>query len=156
MTGIRRGLLLLTVAVATVLGLTISPAQAAFTARAATTVDASTLTVAPVTNPSTAGTRCSTSYYYDRWSGNVYGTRTLHARVSWNASTTTRGVTGYQLTAVFRDGSTYPLATVGPGTTSLTQDVDGSYADQGVRVRITTLTSYGWTSTPAQTGPVTC
>ena len=156
MTGIRRSLLLLVVAVATVLGLTISPAQASFTARAATTVDASTLTVAPVTGASTAGTRCSTTYTYSQWNNTWYASRTLHARVSWTASATTRGVTGYQLTAVFRDGSTYPLATVGPGTTSLAQDVDGSYADQGVRVRITTLTSYGWTSTPAQTGAVTC
>ncbi|TWH71887.1 hypothetical protein [Modestobacter roseus] len=155
MTRVHRSLLLLAVAVATVLGLTVSPAQASFTAQARTTVDASTLTVAPVTNPSTAGTRCSTTYTYSQWNNTWYASRTLHARVSWSPSTT-RGVTGYQLTAVFRDGSTFPLATVGPGTTSLTQDVDGSYADQGIRVRITTLTSYGWTSAPAQTGAVTC
>ncbi|WP_299954534.1 hypothetical protein [uncultured Modestobacter sp.] len=156
MTGIRRSLLLLAVALATVLGLTISPAQASFTARAATTVDASTLTVAPVTRLSTAGTYCTTTTYYNQWDGRSYTTRTLHGRGSWRPSATTRGVTGYQLTAVFRDGSTQPIATLSPGTTSFAQDIDGSYADQGIRIRITTLTSYGWTSVPAETGPVTC
>ena len=154
MTRLRRPLVV--TAVATALTLTAFPAQAAFDDAASTALTTSTLTVAPVTQLSTAGTHCTTTYSYNGWTGSWYATRTLHARASWSPSATTRGVTGYQVTAVFRDGNSHPIATVDPGTTSLAQDVDGSYADQGIRVRITTLTSYGWTSAPALTGALTC
>jgi hypothetical protein len=153
-TGLRRSLLLVAIALTTLLGLSVTPAQAAFTARAALPVTATALTVAPPTELSTAGTRCVT--YGGQYNGNWNSSRTLQVRISWKASATTRGVIGYQLTALFKDGSTHPVATVDAHTTQLAQDVDASYAAQDARVRITTLTSYGWTSTPAQTGPLTC
>lgn len=160
MSALRRGALLTVILIATVLGVTATAAQAAFDDSATTTIGAATGTVAPVTALSTSGTRCTTKHNFT-WSDwtdwtDWSRTRTLHAEISWTPSATTRGVTGYQVTAVFRDGSTHPIATVGPGTTSLAQDVDGSYADQGIRVRVTTLTGYGWTSAPTLTGAITC
>ena len=151
---LRTLLVAVVVAVATVLGLGATAAQATFSARTAMPVNAGTATVAPPTELSTAGTRCVTNG--GQYNGNWSASRTMQARISWKLSATTRGVSGYQLTAVFADGSTYPIATVGASSTSLFQDVDASYAAQGIRVSITTLTSYGWTSTTAQTGALTC
>jgi len=154
-TALRRGVLLLALAVATVLGLTVTPAQAAFSAKAELpTATVSAITVAAPTGVSTAGTYCSTSYSY--WNGTWYSSRTLHAKLSWQPSATTRGVTGYRVTAWFADGSSLPIADVSAATTSISQDVDGSYAGQGVRVTITTLTSYGWTTQSDKSGAITC
>ena len=149
MNRLRRRVLLVALTATTALGLDATAAQAAFTARTALPVSATTLTVAPPTQLSTAGTRCTTTYY------GTYSTRTMNATVSWKASATTRGVTGYQITALLADGTTYPIGTVGPTTTSVSQSEDAGTAE-GARIRITTLTSYGWTSTTAQTGALTC
>ena len=148
MTRLRRRLLLVAVTAATVLGLDATAAQATWSGRATLPVKADTVTVAPPTELSTAGTRCTTTSY--GW----YSTRTMHATVSWRPSPT-RGVTGYSITALLADGSTYPIGTVPASTTSVSQSEDAARAE-GAAVRITTLTSYGWTSTTAQTGALTC
>jgi len=154
-TALRRGILLVALAVATVLGLTVTPAQAAFSAKATLpTATVSAITVAAPTAVSTAGTYCSTTRSY--WNGTWYSSSTMHARVSWTASTTARGVSGYRVTAWFADGSSYPVGDVGPGTTSVAMDVDGSYAGQNVRVTVTTLTTYGWTTQSPKSGAITC
>jgi hypothetical protein len=147
-TRLRRRLLLVAVTAATVLGLDATAAQAAWTGRAELSLTAGSLTVAPPTRLSTAGTTCTTTTY------ETYTTRTMHATVSWTPSPT-RGVTGYSITALLADGSTYPIGTVPASTTSVSQSEDAARAE-GARVRITTLTSYGWTSTTSQTGALTC
>ena len=148
MTRLRHRALLTAVAATAVLGLDATAAQAAFSARATLPVTAATVTVAPPSALSTAGTHCTTDTY-GGWS-----TRRMHATVSWKASPT-RGVTGYQITAVLANGTVHPIDTVPATTTSVSQSEDAAFAE-GARVRITTLTSYGWTSTTAQTGALTC
>ena len=148
MSRLRHRALLVAVAGATVLGLDATAAQATFTARTELPVAAATVTVAPPSGLSTAGTHCTTTTY------GTWSTRTMHATVSWKASPT-RGVTGYQLTALLADGTVYPIGTVPPTTTSVSQSEDAARA-QGAKVRLTTLTSYGWTSTTVLTGALTC
>ncbi|MFQ1000620.1 hypothetical protein [Modestobacter sp. SSW1-42] len=148
MTRLRRRALLVAVPAAVVLGLGAPAAQAAFTVTTTLPVTAATTTVAPPADLSTAGTRCTTT------TSGWYSTRTMHATVSWTPSAT-RGVTGYRISALLADGTTYPVGTVPATTTSVSQSEDAARA-QGARVRITTLTSYGWTSTTAQTGALTC
>jgi hypothetical protein len=60
------------------------------------------------------------------------------------------------VTAVFSDGTRYPVAQVDASTTSLDGDYDGSYATQNIRVTVTTLTSYGWAKESAPSGVITC
>ncbi|MGY1855508.1 hypothetical protein [Modestobacter sp. SYSU DS0290] len=154
MTRLRRGLVLLALAVATTVGLTVTPAQAAFSAQTSTTASVGTITVAGPAQVSTDGTGCPYSLAYQNGSWRLI--RTLRVQVSWPKSTTTRGVDGYIVTAHLRDGSSYPVATVGPGTTSLSDTYDLSYADQGIRVSITTHTTYGWTGQSPLSKEISC
>jgi hypothetical protein len=152
---LRRNLLLVLITIATVIGLTAGTAQAAFDDKAALTpLTVSTLTVAAPTGVNTAGTYCSTAISYVN--GVSYSTRTMHATVSWKASSTTRGISGYRVTAWFPDGSSYPVGDVPAGVTTVSMDVDGSYGSQNIRVTVTTLTSYGWTTPSAKSGALTC
>jgi len=155
-TGLRRTLVVIALAVVTVLATTALPAQAAFDDSAATTLTTSTLTVAAPAGVQ-AGARCWTTNWSYTYNGTTTTgtTTTMRATVSWTASQT-RGVSGYAITAHFPDGTSYPITTVGANTTSVTQDVDGSYSDQGIRVSVTTLTSYGWTASSAKTGAIRC
>jgi hypothetical protein len=113
------------------------------------TMGVTTTTVAAPGNVSTGGTKCVSSL-----NNGTYQTR-LQAKVSWTASTT-RGVSGYRVTAVFSDGTTYPVAQVDAATTSLTGDYDSYYATQNIRVVVTTLTSYGWTGESQPSGVIKC
>jgi hypothetical protein len=152
---LRRSALLIVVAIATLVGLTAAPAQAAFDDKAAlSTLTVAAITVAAPTGVSTNGTNCTTDWYYQY--GNWYSRTTLHAKLSWKPSTTTRGVTGYRVTAWFADGTSYPIGDVDAGTTAVAMDVDGSYANQNIRVTVTTLTSYGWTTESTKSGALTC
>ena len=148
MSRLARRLLLTALAATTTVGLQSTVAEAGFSARASLPASTSTVSVVPPTGLSTAGTYCTTATY--DWGT----TRTMHVTVSWRPSST-RGVTGYQLTALLADGSTYPIGTVGATTTSASQSEDAALAE-GARVRIATQTSYGWTSTTATTGALTC
>ncbi|MCW2619557.1 MAG: hypothetical protein JWR28_2706 [Modestobacter sp.] len=155
MSALRRNVLLVAIAVVTILGLTANAAQAAFEGKATmTTLTVGTITVAPPTELSTAGTNCTRSYYWANGTWNV--STTLHAKVSWKASATTRGVSGYRVIAWFPDGSSYPLGDLDAATTSVAMDVDGSYANQDIRVTVTTLTNYGWTTQSTKSGAFTC
>ena len=113
------------------------------------TMSIGTVDVAPPTKLSTAGTKCVSS-----WNNGTWQTR-LQARVSWTASTTAR-ISGYRVTAVFSDGTRYPVAQVGAAVTSLTGDYDSYYATQNIRVVVTTLTSYGWTGESQPSGVIKC
>ena len=155
MTGIRRTTALITAVLAVLavlIGLT-GPAQASLASKTTALVGTVTaITVAAPASVSTKGTRCTTSY--DRSTGTT--TTTLNAKVSWSASTTARGVTGYLVTAVFSDGTRYPVAQVAASTTSISGDYDAYYATQNIRVTVTTLTSYGWTAESAPSAVIRC
>jgi len=113
------------------------------------TMGVTTTTVAAPGNLSTGGTKCVSSF-----NNGTYQTR-LQAKVSWTASTT-RGVSGYRVIALFSDGTRYPVAQVDAATTSLTGDYDSYYATQNIRVVVTTLTSYGWTGESQPSGVIKC
>ena len=150
MSRLRRTVLVLAVVLAVVPGST--PAQAALSAGAKSlTAGVTAVRVAAPANVSTAGTKCETTYD----PATMVYTTTLHAKVSWGASPT-RGVTGYVVTAVFSDGSKYPVAQVAAPATSITGDYDAFYATQNIRVIVTTYTSYGWTAVSSQSGVVKC
>jgi hypothetical protein len=148
---IRRSIVLVLTVLTVLIGG--SPAQASFaTKTAALAANVTAITVAAPVTVTTSGTKCSTSY---NWSTGTT-TTTLNAKVSWSASTTARGVTGYLVTAVFSDGTKYPVAQVAAPGTSIRGDFDAYYATQNIRVTITTLTSYGWTAESAASGVIKC
>jgi len=153
---LRRGAALVAIALATVLGLTVAPAQAAFTDQATITATAGTITVAPPTGLNTRGTGCSTTTWYYNYNGQVSsGTKTtVNARVQWTASPTNR-VTSYVVTAHGTGWST-KVAEVPSSVTTVNASVDGPDADQGVTVTVTARTSYGWTAESKKSGVITC
>jgi hypothetical protein len=150
MTRLLRTLVLTLAAMAVLLGLT-SPAGAAYSDKATLSSAVTTLAVAAPATLSTAGTKCTSTYD----AATMRYTTTLHAKVSWSTSPT-RGVTGYVVTAVFADGTRYPVAQVAAPATSVTGDYDAYYATQNIRVTVTTLTSYGWTATSPMSGVIKC
>jgi hypothetical protein len=150
MTRIRRIAVLLSTT-ATVLFGAVLPADAQFSNSASLpTMAVTSIDVRAPASLSTAGTKCDTV-----WDGTAWVT-TLNARVSWTASTTPRGVSGYLVTAVFADGTKYPVGQVGATTTTITGSYDAAYATQNIRVTVTTLTSYGWTEESATSGVIKC
>ncbi|MBB3676166.1 hypothetical protein [Modestobacter versicolor] len=149
MGALRRGLLLVAVTAATVVGLTAAPAQAGFDDRATMTASVGTAKVAPPTSLSTAGTKCVTRT--DAW-GRTY--TTLEARLSWTGSTTPK-VTSYQVIA-YASGWSYEVTTVNAPTTVVTGSYDSYYATQNVQVVVTARTSYGWTAESAKSGVIKC
>jgi hypothetical protein len=152
MTRIRRIAVLLSATAAVLFG-AVLPADAQFSNSASLpTMAITSMDVRAPATVSTAGTKCDS--VYDATTGVT--TTTLNAKVSWSASTTPRGVSGYVITAVFTDGTKYPVAMVGATTTSLTGSYDAYYASQNIRVTVTTLTSYGWTKESAQSGVIKC
>jgi hypothetical protein len=152
MTRIRRAVVLLGVTAAAFFG-GMLPADAQYSNSAALpTMAITSVNVTAPASLSTAGTKCDS--VYDATTGVT--TTTLNAKLSWSASTTPRGVTGYVITAVFTDGTKYTVAQVGATTTSLAGSYDAYYASQNIRVTVTTLTSYGWTKESAQSGVIKC
>jgi len=149
MTSIRRIAVLLSITTAVLFGAML-PADAQFGSSASVpTMAITTVDVQAPTNLSTGGTKCDTT-----WNGWTWVT-TLHAKLSWRASTTTRGVTGYRITARV-NGFPYPIQDVPAGVTSLTGDYDASITSNTITVTVTTLTSYGWTEESAQSGVIKC
>ena len=156
MTRLRRGVLLMVTAVATVLGTT-APAQAGFgdrTAPALVTVGA--LTVDAPAKPNTGGTKCTTTTWYYNVNGQVSQgtTTTLRASVSWDASTTPR-VTSDVITA-YGAGWSSKVTEVPATTLSVSDDFDGVYADQNITVTVTARTAYGWTAESPRSGVIKC
>jgi hypothetical protein len=148
----RRALLLLS-AILTLALTTTNTAQAALTDKAPTlTASTSTLAVAAPGSVSTGGTKCVSTY--NSWNGTT--TTTLQAKVSWKASTTTRGVSGYLITAYFTNGTSTPVAWVDAPGTSVSGTYDSYYATQNIRVTVTTVTDYGWTTESPLSGAIKC
>jgi hypothetical protein len=156
---LRRGATLTLIALAAILGLTTGTAAATYTATATLSpLSASTLTVAPPTSVTISGSYCTTTYWTRSYNGTTTsGTSiTLRTKIGWQASATTRGISGYRITAWYPDGSTTPVGDVGPTTTSAQLTVDGFTTNQTIRLTVTTLTSYGWTADTPRTGALTC
>ena len=143
MTVFRRSVLLVALAVATVLGLTISPAQAAYTAKAALpTATIGTVKVAAPTNVTAQAPDCN-----GRW---------VEVTVSWRPSTTAK-VTGYRITAFRSDGASLVVADTDANTTSFSRTADRfDLAGYTTTFTVMTQTSYGWTAVSPKSGAITC
>jgi hypothetical protein len=79
----------------------------------------------------------------------------LYATGKWKASTSP-GVTGYRMAAVFANGTSYPLDDVGPTATTMIGHYDASVVDLGARLAMVTLTGYGWTANSQLSNVITC
>ncbi|MCZ2847141.1 fibronectin type III domain-containing protein [Modestobacter sp. VKM Ac-2978] len=138
MTRLRRGVLLVAVVVATVLGVTATAAQAAFDDSASLSASVGTATVAPPTKVTTSDTWCFI------W---------FSTRVSW-APSTSPDVIGYRITTQAAGGGSTVVAETGATTTSTS--VSGYQTNRSYTFTVTALTRYGWTAVSAQTGTVRC
>jgi hypothetical protein len=79
----------------------------------------------------------------------------LSVTASWAASGSL-GVSGYRVTAHLVDGSVYPMAQTVAPTATTSAVVDADYLAYQPRLSVTTLTTYGWTATTAQTRVLSC
>ena len=142
MTRLRRhAVVLLVLPLAVVLGLA-SPARADFSASVSTrSTTITTVTVAPPTRLSTAGSTCDAD-------GN------LLLKLSWTKSTTAR-ISSYQVRAHTLFGAIdYPIGSVGAATTAVSTQLGSNFF--GYAFTVTTTTDYGWTAESAQTGTLRC
>jgi predicted ribosomally synthesized peptide with SipW-like signal peptide len=140
MTAIRRILILSVLTVAVIAGASV-PAWAYYTDAASVSTTVATGTVAAPTAVSITG-RCQ-GWWYD-------------FTVSWPASTTTRGVTGYRVLAYLNTGTTYLVGETDAATRTISMTVDSSNLALQPRITVTTLTSYGWTTESAKSPVLTC
>jgi hypothetical protein len=92
---------------------------------------------------------------YETTTTTVSANTALHVAVSWTASAS-RGVSGYLVYAHLVDGSAYPMAQTAPSVLTTSASVDADYLAYAPRLSVTTLTSYGWTATTAQTPVLSC
>ena len=138
---LRHAVVLLVLPLAVVLGLA-SPARADFTARVSTpSATISTVTVAPPTKLSTAGSTCDAD-------GN------LLLKLSWTKSATAR-ISSYQIRTYTLFGAiNYPIGSVGAGTSAISTQLGSNFL--GYAFTVTTTTDYGWTAESAQTGTLRC
>jgi hypothetical protein len=157
MNRIRRSAVLLGLTASVIVGSSI-PASATFTDSVRTTT--ATLRAATVAAPAAVNVSdyCSTtSYTY--WNGTTNVTVTenwYNATVSWPASTTQRGVTGYRVTAHLNNGTSVQMETTAASNRSVSVRVERSYLNYQPRVSVITLTSYGWTAETARTAVLSC
>jgi hypothetical protein len=137
-TALRRSVLLVAAAIVTVVGLTVTPAQAGFDDTAAmATLTVGSATIAPATNVR-AGALC--------------GSWLSLGSVSWSPSPS-KDVTGYTVVAYRNNGPATSLGTTNGTTTSVSTFIaNGSTYSFSV----TTVTSYGWMAEPARTGTIRC
>ena len=79
-----------------------------------------------------------------------------HADVSWPASTTTRGVTGYRVVAHLSNGQSVVMAETNATTRTVSATVDQGYLAYAPTISVTTLTSHGWTAETPRTAVLAC
>jgi hypothetical protein len=158
MTGIRRALILIGLIGTVMVGSSI-PASATFADSVAV---AHTVRTGSVAAPAsvTINDWCSmtTSGYTDATTGLWVTTYSYwyNAQLSWPASTTTRGVTGYLVMAHLIDGQSIVMAQTDAATRSISATVDRGYLAYQPRLSIITLTSYGWTAETARSAVLAC
>jgi len=138
MTGIRRGLILLGLTVAVVIGASV-PASATFAEAVAVKTTISTTTVA---SP-----------------GNLVGKltcgRPATMSATWSLSSTTR-VSGYLVSVYFSDGFVQTVQ-LGPTATSWSAPIDLYYVTAySIQYTLTTQTTYGWSTESPRTAAFQC
>jgi hypothetical protein len=156
MTGIRRALLLVGLTVAVTAGASV-PAWAAYDDSDRIDLTINTITVAPPSSVSVDGRCSTTSNTY--WNGRNWVTSYSYwytATVTWSASSTPRGVTGYRVMAYLNNGTSTVLAETNATTRTASATVDRAYLNYQPRISVFTLTSYGWTAESPKTGVLTC
>jgi hypothetical protein len=139
---LRRLLVLVTLVGAIVAGT--DAAQASFADSAtvtATPMSIATDSVAPVTHLEAKMIVCTSP---------TSGTM----KIEWWRSTS-RGVTGYVITAYPASGPAYELIRTGPSDEAFIS-ADPALLASTPRFTVTTLTSYGWTAVSGKTSPVSC
>jgi hypothetical protein len=156
MPGIRRAMLLAGLTVALLAGATL-PASATYSDAATVATRVDSITVTPPTSVSVKG-YCSTtsSRTWNGWSWVTTYSYWYTATVTWPASTTPRGVTGYRVMAYLNNGTSAVLAETDAATRSTSATVDRAYLDYQPRLSVVTLTSYGWAAESARTAVITC
>lgn len=118
------------------------PASAAFDASSRVSTTVTTVVVAAPTSVTVNG-RCTGGNY--------------SATISWPASTTATGVTGYSVVAYLNNGTTSPLGTTDAATLSLAVSSSSSnLSTYQPRITVTTLTSYGWSAESLPSAVLTC
>lgn len=156
MTTIRRIVVLIALTVAVIAGAGV-PAWAAYKDSAKVDLTITNLTVAPPSSVTVNGS-CSTTSS-TTWNGTAWVTTYSYwysATVTWPASTTSRGVTGYRVKAYLNNGTSYVMAETNASTRTTSDTVDRAYLSYQPRVSVMTLTSYGWTAESAKSAVLTC
>jgi hypothetical protein len=138
MNGIRRGLILVGLTVAVIVGASI-PAMATYQDSVAVTTTINSTAVAAPSNIV----------------GKLTCGRPATMSATWSLSSTPR-VSGYVVTVYFSDGfvQTVPL---GPTATSWSATIDPYYVTAySIDYTVTTQTAYGWSKESAHTGAFQC
>jgi hypothetical protein len=138
MTGIRRGLVLLGLTVAVVIGASI-PASATYADAVAVKTTITTATVAAPTNVV----------------GKLTCGRPATMSATWTQSTTAR-VSGYRVSVYFSDGFVQTVE-LGPTATSWSATIDPYYVTAySIQYSLTTQTNYGWSKESPRTVAFQC
>ncbi|NEK87963.1 hypothetical protein GCU60_19685 [Blastococcus saxobsidens] len=93
------------------------------------------------------------------WNGTttVYTTNYWYnATITWPASTTTRGVTGYRVMAHLNNGQSVLMEQTTATTRTVSARVERAYLNYSPRISIITLTSYGWTAETPRSAVLAC
>jgi hypothetical protein len=80
----------------------------------------------------------------------------LVVSVTWPASTTVRGVSGYLVNAHLVDGSSFTMAQTDAVSRIAGGTVDADYLYYQPRLSVTTLTTYNWTATTPVSRVLSC
>jgi hypothetical protein len=138
MTGIRRGLILLGLTVAVVIGASV-PASATFSEAIQVKTTIATTTVAAPTNVV----------------GKLTCGRPATMSATWTQSTTAR-VSGYRVSVYFSDGFVQTVD-LGPAATSWSITIDPYYVTAySIQYSLTTVTNYGWSKESPRTVAFQC
>jgi hypothetical protein len=138
MTGIRRGLVLLGLTVAVIIGASV-PASATFSEAIQVKTTIATTTVAAPANVV----------------GKLTCGRPATMQATWTQSTTAR-VSGYRVSVYFSDGFVQTVD-LGPTATSWSATIDPYYVTAySIQYSLTTLTNYGWSKESPRTVAFQC
>lgn len=138
MTGIRRGLVLLGLTVAVIIGASV-PASATYSEAVTVQTTISTTTVAAPGN----------------FVGKLTCGRPATMSATWSLSTTAR-ISGYLVSVHFSDGFVQTVQ-LGPTATSWSATIDPYYVTAySIRYSVTTQTNYGWSKETPLTGAFQC
>jgi hypothetical protein len=156
---IRRSAVLLGLVAAVIVGSSI-PAAATFTEAVST--NTATLRTTTVAAPAsiTVSRTCTQTATGGYWNatGQWVTTYTTYynATVTWPASTTARGVSGYRVTAFLPGSAPIVMGETDATNRTLSASVEASYLAYQPTISVTTLTSYGWSTESVRKAVPTC